>query len=75
MKHLRPFTKRVPEKAELWQEILCSINHLVFGVVSAKGGTAPISQFVDEKCDIPKPNTDSGDASGTTSSDTSATTA
>jgi hypothetical protein len=70
VKHLRPFTKRAPEKAELWQEIICSINHLVFGLITAKGGAAPVSQFVDQKCDIPVPNTDSGDTSGTTTSDT-----
>ncbi len=56
MKHLGTVSKFAPSAANDTQDILCTIASAIADMVSAKGGTAPLVNWVDEKCAIPVPN-------------------
>lgn len=43
--------------AEYWQEVVCTVAVTVNALMKAFGGSAPFFQFVEEKCDIPVPQT------------------
>jgi hypothetical protein len=56
VKHLGIITSCIPKKADDTQDIVCSITHAIADMVAAKGGSAPLLGWADEKCTIPVPN-------------------
>ena len=56
VKHLGFITQTAPGKAAAWQDVICYSAHAIAGVVTAKGGTSPVANYLDEKCDLPDPN-------------------
>lgn len=56
MKHIDTVTKATPKKADEAQDILCVVASAIAGMVEAKGGSAPMISWLDDKCDLPEPN-------------------
>lgn len=56
MKHVSKVTKRVLSQADATQDVLCVFANAIAGMVEAKGGTAPMVSWLDDKCDLPEPN-------------------
>ena len=55
MKHVTLVSRKVPARADLWQDILCEVAGVVVGLLDAKGGSVPLLTYLDEKC---QPSTD-----------------
>lgn len=58
MKHLGTITSYVPKKADDTQDIVCVITQAIADMVAAKGGSAPLVSWADDKCEIPAPNSE-----------------
>jgi len=56
VKHLTTVTKTTPSAADAVQDVVCIVANAIAGIIEAKGGTAPIVGWIDEKCDLPEPN-------------------
>lgn len=50
MKHIKHVTKLTPRRADVWQDILCTIAGTVVSLLTAKGGNVPLITWVDDKC-------------------------
>lgn len=56
MKHFVCLSQGAPKKADQWQDAVCEVTRIVGGLVTAKGGTSPIVDWIDGKCTVPTPN-------------------
>lgn len=54
MKHVQSLTKHVPAYAAPWQEVVCYGSQAIVDILSAKTGSVPILNYIEEKCDIPE---------------------
>ena len=50
MKHLKQVTKQSPRRADVWQDVLCTVAATVVSLLGAKGGSIPLLTWVDNKC-------------------------
>ena len=50
MKHVRQISKNIPAPAAPWQDALCVIIEFANALLGAKGGSVPLLDFFDEKC-------------------------
>lgn len=57
MKHLNPMTHALPGKAEQWMDVVCALAVTVNSLLQFFGGESPFFMYVEDKCDIPQPNT------------------
>lgn len=46
----------MPRGADVWQDVVCSFAHTLNLLVQSKGGTSPVTAWLDDKCDLPEPN-------------------
>jgi len=53
VKHLRSVTKASPTEAALWQEIFCQMALFFSSLLESFGGSSPIVDFIEGKCDLP----------------------
>lgn len=58
MKHITRISLHRPNRAEVWQDVLCQIVIAVNAIIEALGGASPIVGLVNDKCFIPTPNPD-----------------
>lgn len=56
MKHITRISLHRPERANVWQDVLCQIIIAVNAIIEALGGASPIVGLVHTKCFIPTPN-------------------
>lgn len=56
MKHIRRITSEIPQRGNQWQELVCVLAVAINALLSFMGGEAPVFQFIEDKCDIPEPN-------------------
>jgi hypothetical protein len=55
MKHIKQISKRVPARANTWQDFLCALAGVAASLLTVKGGSLPFVSYIDEKC---QPSTD-----------------
>ena len=53
MKHFARVSGARPDSANKTDDVVCMTAHVINGIVTAKGGTAPIASYMDTKCDFP----------------------
>lgn len=56
MKHMRCISQGNPVRGNAFHEFICAFAVAMNAIISATGGTSPIFQYIDEKCDLPTPN-------------------
>ena len=58
MKHVRQITKNIPAPAAPWQDALCVILQFANDLLGVKGGSLPLLDLIDEKCEpvVPDPS-------------------
>lgn len=50
MKHIKQITKQNPQRAAVWQDVLCTVAATVVSLLTIKGGGVPLLTWVDDKC-------------------------
>ena len=50
MKHLKQVTKRLPKRADVWQDVLCTLATAMVSLLSTKGGSVPMLTWLNDKC-------------------------
>lgn len=50
MKHIKHVSKSKPRRADVWQDVLCTVAATVVSLLTIKGGGIPLLTWVDEKC-------------------------
>lgn len=50
MKHITRVSKLAPRRADVWQDVLCTVASTVVSLLNIKGGGIPLLTWVDEKC-------------------------
>ena len=50
MKHIKRISKDCPKRADVWQDVLCTVASAVVSLLGAKGGNVPLITWVDDKC-------------------------
>ncbi len=59
VKHISTLTKCPVAKAGMWEDLICLFAQSFNAMLSFFGGASPLLLFVEDKCDIPTPNTES----------------
>jgi len=63
VRHIKQLTHRRIDKANAFQDLICEVTSGLSAFLEIIGGSVPFVTFVDDKCALPTPNEDSGDAS------------
>ena len=50
MKHIKQVTKSIPRRADVLQDVLCTVAATVVSLLTIKGGGIPLLTWVDDKC-------------------------
>ena len=53
MKHVKSISRGMPRGADTFQDIVCAINTIIYGIDLAKGSQPGIFGFINTKCAIP----------------------
>ena len=57
VKHIGVVSKKhMPGKANPFQDVVCEIVHSMAGLLEEKSGFLPLVGYLDEKCNLPVPN-------------------
>ena len=50
MKHIKHVTRLNPRRADVLQDVLCTVASTVVSLLTIKGGGVPLISWVDNKC-------------------------
>ena len=56
LRHMQRISKGGPVRGNAFHEFICSFAVAVNALLGLMGGSAPFFQYIEEKCDIPRPN-------------------
>ncbi len=56
LKHMRQISKEGPVRGNEFHDFVCSFAVAINAILRFMGGSAPIFLYIEEKCDIPRPN-------------------